>query len=187
MHEHTAIDRARAGDADAFAEVFESLRPRVFAVTCRLVGADAAEDVVMDTYLKAWRSIGGYRGSARLSSWLYRIAYNCAMDALRHRTRLSEVPIDAPDPQGNVPGEALADSRSPHPPETLEAADRALGLDRALAGLAETHRTALLLRYADGLTYAEIAAATGVAIGTVMSRLFNAKRKLRGLMEQTEL
>ncbi len=184
MQYDDAIVRARAGDADAFAEAFEKLRPRVFAVACRLVGVDAAEDVVMETYLKAWRSIGGFRGQARLTSWLYRITHNCAMDHIRRIGRVMEVSMDAPDAEGHAPLDVVADPRSCHPGDTLEASERASSLDRALACLSSEHRAALLLRYADGLSYVEIAAATGVAVGTVMSRLFNAKRKMRGLLDK---
>lgn len=183
MKDHNAIDRARAGDAKAFADAFEALRPNVFAIACRLVGLDAAEDVVMDTYLKAWRGIGGFRGTARLRSWLYRVTYNCAMDHIRRRDRRHEVSLEAPDTEGHSPRDVLPDAHSARPSDAVENAELAAVVDRAMAHLPAAHRTSLLLRYADGFSYAEIAAATGVRIGTVMSRLFHAKRKLRLILE----
>ena len=177
------MSRARRGDAGAFAIAFEALRPKVFAVACRLVGPDAADDVVMETYLKAWRNLPRFRGTARLSTWLYRITRNCALDHLRRRQRAPEVSADAPDATGRPWLDALPDPRAARPAESIEAAERAERVQSALARLPEIHRAILLLRYADDLAYGEVAAAAGVSIGTVMSRLFHAKRKLKALLE----
>jgi RNA polymerase sigma-70 factor, ECF subfamily len=167
------MDRARQGDVDAFAELFEQLRSRVFTVAWRLVGSNDAEDVVMETYLKAWKALPGFNQRASLETWLYRIAHNCAVDVLRKRRPL-------PDGQREpVDVEALADPRARPPDEAAAASDLAREVRQALDTLSPEHRTALRLRYSDGLSYAEIAAATGVSIGTVMSRLFNGKRRLQ--------
>ena len=176
------LERAKRGDVDAFAEVFESLRPIVFSIACRLVGTNEAEDVVMDTYLKAWKALPRFRQGSSLKTWLYRICHNCAMDYLRARKRRAEArPADDADPDG-IGIERIADGTQRSPADTLS--DRELGqrLDRALARLSPEHRTSLELRFTDELSYAEIAAATGVSIGTVMSRLFNAKRKLKNIL-----
>ena len=122
-----------------------------------------------------------------MSSWLYRITHNCATDHIRRRDRSREVSLDAPDASGRTPRDALADTRGARPSDAIEAAEQALVVDQALACLPDTHRLALLLRYADGFSYAEIAAATGTRIGTVMSRLFNAKRKLQMFLEEDKI
>jgi RNA polymerase sigma-70 factor (ECF subfamily) len=80
----------------------------------------------------------------------------------------------------------VADATALHPASGLESAEARDDLDRALQCLPEEHRLVLLLRYSDGLSYVEIAAATGLPIGTVMSRLFNGKRKLRQVLEQRQ-
>jgi RNA polymerase sigma-70 factor (ECF subfamily) len=169
------LDRARAGDAEAFASVFEALRPVVFAVACRLVGPDDANDVVMDAYLKAWQSLPGFRGGSSLRTWLYRITRNCALDRLRRRTRERAWVVH--DEEGGGPPD-VPDPGEPGPDARLEQAEERTLVRTAMAQLSQEHRVALELRYADGLSYAELAAATGVSIGTVMSRLFHAKRRL---------
>ena len=176
------VKKARQGDIEAFSEIFEPLRGAVYSLAYRIVGPDDAEDVVMDTYLKAWRAMPKFRERSSVKTWLYRIAHNCAVDRIRQRQRRKEIslvdrdetrpPIDPPDED------------TPAPDEAAERSDVARDVDRAMAMLSDDHRAALMLRYADGMSYREIAAATGVSIGTVMSRLFSAKRKLRKTMEE---
>ena len=175
------LRRAKAGDVEAFAELFESLRPVVFSVAYRVVGPNDADDVVMESYLKAWRALPRFNERSSLKTWLFRIARNCALDAIRSRNRRHEEP--RPDGEDGVRGiSEMADDRQPSPAEDLIAADLKAEVQEAVRQLDDIHRTALLLRYTDRLSYAEIAAATGVSMGTVMSRLFNAKRKLRRLV-----
>lgn len=177
------LAKAQKGDAEAFAGAFEALRPSVFAVACRLMGPDDAEDVVMETYLRAWQALPNFEGRSSLKSWLYRIAFNCATDLRRRRQRSPEVRPE-PTEDGQDPVERVADPGAVQPDEVLEADEIRQRVFQAMRRLPDEHRVALELRYTDGLSYAEIAAATGVGIGTVMSRLFNAKRKLeRALME----
>lgn len=179
------LARSQAGDDEAFAQAFEGLRSTVFAVAARLVGPDDAEDVTMETFLRAWQAVNQFNGRSSLKSWLYRIAHNCAIDAIRKRKRQREVHPE-PNEDGASPIEAVADETVLHPASGLESAEARDDLDRALQCLPEEHRLVLLLRYSDGLSYVEIAAATGLPIGTVMSRLFNGKRKLRQVMEKRQ-
>ena len=178
------LAKARNGDAEAFAGAFEDLRPSVFAVAYRLAGPDDAEDVVMETYLRAWQALPNFEGRASLKSWLYRIAFNCATDLRRRRKRSPEVRPD-PTADGQDAVERVADTCAFLPGEVLEADEMRAQIVRALQRLPAEHRASLELRYMDGLSYAEIAAATGVGIGTVMSRLFNAKRKLQKVMTES--
>jgi len=179
------LRKARAGDVEAFVQLFEPLRPTVHMVARTLVGEPDAEDVVMETYLKAWTHLPGYRGGASLKTWLLRIARNAALDVLRRR---------ASRPTSSLSGEStdepvvldVEDPTAVTPAEQLEVRDSVAMLRKALARLDPPHRQVLLMRYEDGLSYGEIAAASGLAIGTVMSRLFNAKRKLRAIWEQLE-
>lgn len=171
---------------EAFTRLFEPLRGAVFAVACRLVGPQDAEDVVMDTYLKAWKALPGFRGGSSLKTWLVRIARNRALDRLRASTAAREESLDAPAREGDDAPREYADPVQTAPSEDIEGREMAGVLHKALDRLDPPHRTALLLRYADGLSYADIAAAMGVHIGTVMSRLFNGKRKLRALVESLE-
>ncbi len=179
------LARAREGDAEAFAQAFEGLRGTVFAVAARLVGADEAEDVTMETFLRAWQGVSRFDGRSSMKSWLYRIAHNCAIDAIRRRQRRREVrPV--PALEGHEALEEMADETAPHPASALESGERRREMDEALGMLPQEHRVTLMLRYSDGLSYGEIAAATDVPIGTVMSRLFNGKRKLKQAWRRRE-
>ncbi len=181
----TRLEQARQGDMQAFAELFEPLRPKVHAVAARLVGSQDAEDIVMDAFIKAWQALPGFRGEASLQTWLLRIARNRCLDVLRsRRAEPLRLELDAPMTGREDPPQVF-DPGQPNPAE--QAADRldARAARDALTALDPRHREALLLRYEDGLSYAEIAAAQGVRIGTVMSRLFHARRKLsRALGEE---
>jgi RNA polymerase sigma-70 factor (ECF subfamily) len=180
------LDRARQGDVEAFAAVFEQFRPLLHRIACRVVGADDGEDVVMDTYLKAWKAIPRFRGDEALRSWLCTATRNCALDYLRRRRREDERLVrDGGDADDETPlMDRVADPRAEGSDRRAERADVGTELADALRQLSADHRTTLLLREVDGLSYKEVAAATGVTIGTVMSRLFYAKYRLRKLLRQ---
>jgi RNA polymerase sigma-70 factor (ECF subfamily) len=183
------LDRARKGDAEAFAEAFEQFRPLLHRVACRTVGLDDAEDVVMDTYLKAWRAVPQFRGDAALRTWLCTATRNCALDYLRRRRRDNErlVRDEAGDEDERPLLDRVADPRAEGSDRRAARLEVGADIAEGLRQLSQEHRTALLLREVDGLSYKEIAAATGVGIGTVMSRLFYAKHRLRKLLRQKEL
>jgi len=178
--EAALLARARSGDIEAFARLFEPLRAKVVAVAGRIVGPDRAEDVAMDAFLQAWKALPGFGGRSSLSTWLLRIARNRALDVLRAEHVRRAEPLDAPDEDGRP--RPMADATAATPAEIVERRDLTVCFERALDALPPIHRQCLLHRYVDGLSYAEVAAATGVSIGTVMSRLFNARRKLKAAL-----
>ena len=135
----------------------------------------------METYLKAWRAIPRFGGRSSLRTWLYRIAHNCALDQIRGKQRRKESTVLSDEEDNRL--ERIPDERSDRPDEAAEKMELVRQVKDALAKLSHDHAVTLRLRYTDGLSYAEIAAATGVSLGTVMSRLFNAKRKLRSIVE----
>ena len=180
MGSRDLVRRAASGDMDAFAELFEPLRGFVYAVAYRLVGPDNADDVVMDTFLKAWRGMPRFRRGSSLKTWLYRVAHNCALDHIRARSRRGEVPLPDDDPENY---RQLPDTKQDSPDHIMERNEDIQRVHQALTRLPDVHRIALQFRYTDGLSYSEIAAATGVSIGTVMSRLFNGQQKLRVILE----
>jgi RNA polymerase sigma-70 factor (ECF subfamily) len=176
------LKQAQGGDADAFAQLFESMRPTVIAVAVRLVGASDADDVVMDTFLRAWQALPRFKRRSSLSTWLYRIAHNCAVDLIRKR-RPGQVSIDAAADDGRSVLETEPDRGIESPDQDVIRRETVLEVQAALQKIPEEHRVVLQLRYSDGLAYRDIAAATGVSIGTVMSRIFYAKRKLMGVLK----
>lgn len=170
---------------EAFATVFEQYRPLMTGVAFRLVGSHDCEDVVMDSFLKAWRNLPSVRNLDAVRTWLCRMVRNTALDLLRKRKReRGHLVEDAPDEDGVGILERVADEDAPDAVREGERSELAGILQQALAVLSDEHRAVILLREADGLSYKEIAAATGAGIGTVMSRLFYAKRKLRQFLAE---
>ncbi len=179
--ERKLLEKAKRGDMDAFAELFEPLRPIITAVAYRIVGANEAEDVTMETFLRAWQAIPRFRATSSLRTWTCRIARNCCLDMLRkskHRGNLVTASENGPD------WDSVADQKADHPSSHIIKSETAEAVRGALAQLPEEHRQVMLLKYSDNLSYAEIAAATGAAIGTVMSRLYYGRRKMHTLLKE---
>jgi RNA polymerase sigma-70 factor, ECF subfamily len=167
------LQRALEGDDRAFSTLLARHEDRIFALAVRMTGSRAdALDATQDAFLLAFRRASTFRGDAAFSTWLYRIAINSCKDLLRKKGRQAPVtsgeePLDEPDPQIPVDD------------------DVALRLDvaHALAELAEDYREAVVMHDIGGVPYEEIAAATGVAIGTVKSRISRGRRQLAKLLE----
>lgn len=178
---NTLLHRAKSGDMDAFSQLFEPLRGRVYAGLVRLVGRDAAEDVVMDTFLKAWQGLPQYNGMSSLSTWLFRIARNCGLDHLRREKIRNMSSLDQ-DPYG-FGVRQIEDDKVAMPLDVLARSETVQSVREAIALLPPAHRSVIELRYLDDLRYAEISAVLGISIGTVMSRLFHGHAKLRKLLQ----
>ena len=161
---------AAAGNARAFAELTEPHRAHLWAVCYRVTGQrQDAEDALQDALVAAWRNLGQYRGDARFSTWLHRIAANAALRVAQRRREEPRAAMDD-QPIAGMPFATLVAERD--------------ALQRALNLLPPDFRTALVLReYAD-MTYADIAAYQGVGIQTVKSRLNRARRALQALLRE---
>jgi RNA polymerase sigma-70 factor (ECF subfamily) len=162
------VARARRGDQAAFAEIVHQYDDRLRALAYRLLGdRDRMDDVLQDVYVKAFRSLPRFKGTAALGTWLYRITHNACLDELRrHR------PAAGDDPDAAA---AVADPR-PGPAEVaIERSDLAAALDH----LPPDQRAVVLLVDAYGLDYGEAADVLGVRAGTVGSRLSRAHAALR--------
>ncbi len=179
------IVKAKSGDIDAFVEVFESMRPLVFNIAYRLVGPSDADDVVMEVYLKVWKKLSEFNFRSTLTTWVYRMVYNTAIDMLRQQRRYRQFFLHDWVDENFEKVDWIGESE-PSPRDELEHSELISMVDCALKELDDAHRITLLLRYTDGLSYNEIAAATGVGIGTVMSRIYNGKKKLKKLIIQQE-
>jgi RNA polymerase sigma-70 factor (ECF subfamily) len=185
--DQSLLRSARQGSIEAFAELFEPLRATAVAVATRYVGTSDAEDVVMDAFLKAWQGLPQFRGQ-RLKSWLLQIVRRAALDRIRSRARRHSVSLDAPasgSPQhdpAQTPSRDISDPTAATPDETATQHETVRNVQLAMTQLSDLYRISLQLRYTDNLSYSEIADATGVSIGTVMSRLHNGKRRLRQLL-----
>ena len=163
------IDRLLAGDPTAVDEMVTAYRVPVFAFIMRMTGdRDLAEDLFQETWLKAIRAVGTFRGRSKLSTWLFQIALNCFRDAMRKKARRSFVPID---------DLAVEPGREPDAdPERILVSQAVRGM---LAELPDAMREVVVLKYYHELTDTEIAGVVGCPEGTVKSRMHRASGLLR--------
>jgi len=160
------VARTARGELVAFEQLVDRHRPVVVRVAARIVGSGEAEDVSQDAFLRAFHRLHHFRGDAPFRSWLLRITHNAALDHLGRRR---------PEPVDPEALETAEQSLSRQPAERLEVRERIERLERKLRGLSPQHRTVLVLRDAEGLSYAEIADITDTPIGSVKGRLHRAR------------
>ena len=169
VHLHLLVLRCQAGDERAFRELFETFSGQTMGYLRGLVG-ESAEDVQQEVWLAAFRNVASLANPAAFRTWLFRIARFRALDLLRRFKREGE--LLAPTPLESV--DVAADAEETGLGETA--------LASAIETLPAPQREALLLRYQQNLSYAEIALITAVPIGTVRTRIHHGKRKLHDLL-----
>lgn len=168
--ERRCIQRARNGDALAMRELYERHAPHVYAIVRRLAGDDAlAEDWAQEAWIRAFRALPGFRGDARFSTWLHRIAVNSALHGRRWRDRRTGGDVQL--------SECLA-SNAP-----ADYAVFRIDIQRALDRLPPGMRAVLVLRTMQGYTHEEISTALGISVGTSKSQLFRARARMRELLQ----
>jgi len=176
------VERARTGDRRAFDDLARLHKDRIFNYLLRMVGdRSEAEDLAQEAFLRAFRALHRFRGGAAFPTWLYRIASNLAVDALRRRRREAARSVSLEEPIGTDEGDVSRELPDPlpDPPQRAEQAELQAEVQRAIAALSPKLREAVVMFDIQGLTYEEIAEVTGVPLGTVKSRLFNARSQLR--------
>lgn len=179
------VARCQNGDTAAFNELVTRHRQRAFAMIYHMVRNEQdAWDLTQDGFLKAWKSIGRFRGQSSFFTWLYRILMNVTIDWLRRRQIEGGTELDDSIAlRGVEPGAVTAPREEPAPAATLSDKEIRARIDAAIERLSPEHRTAIVLREIEGLEYQEIADATGCSLGTVMSRLFYARKKLQSMLK----
>ena len=161
------IRRAQTGDMDAFEMLYREHSPRVYALCLRLCGTKAdATELMQDTFIRAWRGLGSFRGESAFSSWLHRLAVNAMLESARSEKRRTARVLPMEDP-GSIG--AIARSESP---------DLQMDLERAIASLPQGARIAFILHEIEGYKHEEIAAQLGIAPGTVKAQLHRARKLL---------
>jgi RNA polymerase sigma-70 factor (ECF subfamily) len=186
--ERELVQRARSGNEDAFGTLMRGHYEPVFRlVNSMLRDEHSARDVCQEIWLTVWKNLGSFRGEAKFSTWVHPIATRRAIDHLRSRQRWYNrfIPFrsDANDGEGPDSGAdriaSAAEAVAPGDPrQDLESQENKARFERAIAALPPKHRAVLALREVQGLSYDEIAGHLGIARGTVMSRLFHARRLL---------
>jgi RNA polymerase sigma-70 factor (ECF subfamily) len=171
----------------AFEELVEAYQHRLVAVMHHLVGnAEEAEDLAQEVFLRVYRARQRYRPRSKFSTWLFTIANNLALNALRARQRKPVVPLDARDsgPLGPRPAEQLVADRGGAPSQRLQQQELAAVVRQALDGLNERQRMAVLLNKFEDMNYAEIAEVMGLTTKAIKSLLNRARTNLRAALQQ---
>lgn len=172
------IDRARRGDRDAFRVLVERHARPVFRLAFRMTGnATDADDMVQETFLRAWKQIGKFDGRASFATWLHRICANCSLDCIRARQRRQNAFGDAGDPMAQVA------AGTPSPERLAASSQIAAMLVPAFNELSEMERAAFILRHYAGMGIDDISAALGVQPGAAKHSVFRAVQKLRRALE----
>lgn len=183
--EAEVIERARRGDQRAFRTLVEKYQRRVFALALGILkNPDEARDVSQEAFLKAHRHLSTFQGSASFYTWIYRITVNLCID-LRRKAGRDHAEFDerlAPRDVGGPAASVSPQRLSFDPQRALHNAELRKRMMAALQELSEMHRTVLLLREVEGLSYKEIAEIMSCPEGTVMSRLFHARQKMQELL-----
>jgi RNA polymerase sigma-70 factor, ECF subfamily len=178
-----AVRAAQAGDREAFGRLVERHKDIVYAVAYRFAkDPDLALDLSQDVFIRAYRGIKSFRGRSSFSTWLYRIAMNTCIDYTRKRSR-SVDSLAVPEEVIEYAGSEPIVAQPPRQPGA-NALSSELGeqIQRAIDLLPEYHRSVFVLYEIEGLSYKEIAEVVGCSIGTVMSRLHYARKKLRTML-----
>lgn len=159
--------KAQGGDRYAFGELVRRHRRGVVNVVFRMCGdADLAQDMAQEAFIRAWLNLPSYRSRSPFRNWVYRIATNAALDALRREKKT----VDFDNLPLVAPGQSVETA--------IEEKDRAELVREAVLALPPASRSVLVLREYEGLSYKEISDSLGIPLGTVMSRLNYARRRL---------
>ena len=169
------VEACRRGERSAMHTFYERYRRRVFALIARITGAQDAEELSQEVFLRAFRGLDKFRGDAQLSTWMYRLAVNAALShatrtQARARRSVSDETLD------ELPGPSGGES-DPRLRERLSA---------AMAELPAGYRAVLVLHDVEGLQHEEIANILGCRVGTSKSQLHKARAKMRGLLQEVE-
>ncbi len=174
------VSRFLRGDRAALEDLFIRHREIAYRVAYRLLGNEAdALDALQEGFIKALTHLHGFEWRSSFKTWLLRIVSNAALDLGRQRGRRETIPIDAIDWHEQDAGRFAPNF---DPIQDVEQVELRQALDAALAELPEAQRRTFVLHVDGGLSYREIAEVMKISIGTVMSRLFYARQKLKGLL-----
>lgn len=178
------VARCQQGDTAAFDELITRHRNRAFAMMYQMTRNDEdAWDLTQDAFVKAWKNIGRFRGESAFYTWLYRILMNVGLDWLRRKQVKGDAEFDDTIGLKNVAaGATTAPRKDLEPAEKIADAEIRKRVDAAILKLTPDHRAVIVMRELDGMDYQEIADTVGCTLGTVMSRLFYARKKLQTLL-----
>lgn len=181
------VTSARGGDAAAFRTLVVRYQRKVYAVALGIVkDPDLAWDVAQEAFVRVHQHLGDFKGDSAFSTWLFRIATHLAIDSVRRERTSARDDLDEADEAALADGSEgiLATALGTNPQESALRRELADKMSEALSQLPEKHRTILVLREVEGLSYEELAERLQIHKGTVMSRLFHARRKMQALLRR---
>ena len=177
------IKRAAGGDDTAFEQLVNQYQKPVYNLACRMCGnADDAFDLSQEAFLNAWKGLKGFQFQSSFSTWLYRLTSNVCLSYLRSKKRKSAVSLVFLDDEEEEQEWEIADS-APLPEEQTISKEERRQVESALNSLEVEYREALTLSVYSGLSYQQIAEIQGVQEGTVKSRIFRAREKIRRIIQ----
>ncbi|HEY0101379.1 MAG TPA: sigma-70 family RNA polymerase sigma factor [Pyrinomonadaceae bacterium] len=176
------VERALAGDVDAFGEIVQRWERRIYALAYGILGREEeAHDATQETFIAAFRNLRGFRGEAKVSSWLHRIAVNqCITRQRRARTRAE----NSLETETELGGEKFAAPAHASPARQVEGRERTAAVRRAVMSLPPELREVIVMKEFEELTFQEIATTLDVPLSTVKSRLYTALKQLRLRLEK---
>ncbi|MEQ1860834.1 MAG: sigma-70 family RNA polymerase sigma factor [Chthoniobacteraceae bacterium] len=179
------IARSQRGETAAFNELVLRYRQRSFAMIYQMVRhEDDAWDLTQDGFLKAWKNIRHFRGQSQFFTWLYRILMNVTIDWIRRKHVKGETEFDDTIGLHNIePASATTPRGEMAPAARLSDREIRTRIDEAVERLSPEHREVIVLREIEGLEYQEIAERVEIPLGSVMSRLFYARKKLQTMLK----
>ncbi len=185
IDETRLVRRLRRRDEAAFAELVGAYQNRVFSLVYRMLGDRAeAEDLAQEVFVTVFKSIDRFRGDAKLSTWIYRIATNHSKNRIKYLSRRHHKRTRDIDDTREIEFSGPYAKQAPRPDQVFEGRQLETTIQHALAALEDDHRVVIILRDIDHLSYSEIAEILGVAEGTVKSRLFRGRAALKAFIEQ---
>lgn len=182
------VERLKRRDEAAFSQFVLVYQQRVYSLLARmLANREEAKDVAQDVFLSVFKNIDSFRGDAKLSTWLYRVAVNHCKNRIKMLDRRSARKHDVIDEarEGAVSDGGVLGGRPARPDEAAQGSELEQAVRKALASLDEEHRELIVLRDLEGLAYEEIVTITGLPDGTVKSRLHRARAALKEAVEKS--
>jgi RNA polymerase sigma-70 factor (ECF subfamily) len=184
MTDEIIVERALTGDAEAFGEIVRRWERRIFALTYGMLGREEdAREATQDTFLAAFRNLRGFRGEAKVSSWLHRIAVNQCISRQRRSKVRSESALDDEEQRD---ASSFATPLSFSPARVAEGRQTTVAVRRAINSLPLELRQVVVMKEFEELTFREIAQALGLPLSTVKSRLYTALKQLQMRLQQFE-
>jgi RNA polymerase sigma-70 factor, ECF subfamily len=180
------VRQAQAGNAKAFDQLVTRYRGKVYGMCYQLTQNEQdAWDLSQDSFIKAWRALPSFKGDSSFYTWIYRISHNTAYDWLRKKRIQGESEFDDEIHRNIAAGAEAVPHGESRPDEAMKNQELGARIKEAIALLSPDHRTVILLREVEGLSYEEIATVIESSVGTVMSRLFYARKKLQEQLKDT--